>query len=226
MTSRYNRPMNIEYILPLVAFWHTISSQIATYKPPAIANNMVSFIHCISFIGHYNYDYNMSYAIHISIGFYFYDLLYIFSQICKEKSELKQRAPFVIHHIAGIYVLNAILLGESQEHILGGYIILEKSNIMLYISYYLRKQYAEYYNLNILSDFIQLLSYSYYRLFALSSFIYNNRVPFSQFHFMTQFLIIGIYCMGYAWSYRLFQKNIANYNTLLVARSKKYSSAG
>ena len=43
---------------------------------------------------------------------------------------------------------------------------------------------------------------------------------------MTQFLIIGIYCMGYAWSYRLFQKNIANYNTLLVARSKKYSSAG
>jgi len=221
--------MNIEYILPLVTFWHTISSQIVKYKPPTITNNAVSFIHCVSFIAHYNYDYNLDYAIHISIGFYFYDLLYILSQICKEKSELKQRAPFIVHHIAGIYVLNAILLGESQEHILGGYIILEKSNIMLYISYYLRKQYAEYYNLNVLSDFIQLLSYSYYRLFALSSFIYMNRVPFSQFHFMTQFLIIGIYCMGYAWSYRLLQKNIANianYNALIVARSKKYSSAG
>ena len=218
--------MNIEYILPLVTFWHTISSQIARYNPHAITNNAVSFIHCVSFIAHYNYEYNLNYAIHISIGFYFYDLLYILSQICKEKSELKQRTPFIIHHIAGIYVLNAILLGESQEHILGGYIILEKSNIMLYISYYLRKQYTEYYNLNILSYFIQLILYSYYRIFELSLFIYMNRVHFSQFHFMTQFLITGIYCMGYAWSYRLFQKNISNYNALLVARSKKYSSAG
>lgn len=218
--------MNIEYIIPLVTFWHTISSQIVKYKPSAVTNNAVSLIHCVSFIAHYNYDYNLDYAIHISIGFYFYDLLYILSQICKDKSELRRQTPFIIHHIAGIFVLNSILLGESKEHILGGYIILEKSNIMLYISYYLRKQYAEYYNLNILSDFIQLIMYSYYRLFGLTSFIYNNRVPFSQFHFMTQFLITGIYCMGYAWSYRLFQKNIANYNSLLVARSKKYSSAG
>lgn len=221
--------MNIEYIAPLICFWHVISAEISKYKPPAIANNMVSFIHCLSFIGHYSYNYNLEYTIHISIGFYFYDLFYIFSQIFKEKSELKQRAPFIIHHIAGIYILNATLAGEGKDHILYAYNILEKSNIMLYISYYVHKQYAEHLKLNAISDFIQLLSYSYYRLFALSLFVYNNRIHFFEFHFMTQFLIIGVYGMGYAWSYRLFQKNIANianYNALIVARSKKYSSAG
>jgi hypothetical protein len=215
--------MNIGYLIPLVCFWQTISSQIAKYKPPAIANNMVSFIHCLSFIGHYNYDYNMGYAIHISIGFFFYDLLYIFSLLYRTpiKDEVKRHAPFIIHHVAGIYVLNAALSGEGREHILYAYNILEKSNIMLYISYYVRKQYAEHLKLNAITDFIQLLSYSYYRLVALSLFIYTNSSHFFQFHFMTQFLIIGIYSMGYAWSHRLLKKNIANYNTLLVACSKK-----
>ena len=208
--------MNIGYIPPLVCFWHTISSQIAKYKDPAMTNNIVSFIHCFMFIGHYNYDYNLNYALHISIGFYIYDLLYIFSLLyhIPIKDEVKRHAPFIIHHIAGIYVLNAALSGEGREHILYAYNILEKSNIMLYISYYVRKQYVEYLNIYALTDFIQLLSYSYYRLIALSLFVYNNSSHFFQFQFMTQFLIIGIYSMGYAWSHRLLKKNIANYCAL------------
>lgn len=233
--------MNIEYIIPIVTFWHTISTEIMKYQPPSIANNLVSFIHCITFIGHYNYDYNLDYAIHISIGFYAYDLFYIFSQMyaaraaarakmtsCDRTETLKKQTPFIIHHIVGMGILYATLTGESREHILGGYVILEKSNIMIYVSYYIHKQYAEYQRLNGLSEFIQLLFYAYYRLVALSLFIYDNRDTFFQFHFTTQLMILGIYCMGFAWSTRLLKRNIANIRNyrLMEARSKKYDSAG
>jgi hypothetical protein len=242
--------MNIEYIIPIVTFWHTISTEIKKYQPPAIANNLVSFIHCLSFIGHYNYDYNLDYAIHISIGFYAYDLFFIFSQIYAARARarakttscdrtetpeqtIKKHTPFIVHHIVGTSILYATLAGESREHILGGYIILEKSNIMIYVSYYIHKQYAEYQRLNGLSEFIQLLFYAYYRLIALSLFIYNNRDAFFQFHFTTQLMILGIYGMGFAWSTRLLKRNIGNianirnYRVLAAAdRSKKYDSAG
>jgi hypothetical protein len=232
--------MNIEYIIPLVTFWHTITTEIMKYQPPAIANNLVSFIHCLSFIGHYNYDYNLDYAVHISIGFYAYDLFFIFSQMydatkCAHDSALtltlKKHTPFIIHHIVGMGILYATLTGERREHILGGYIILEKSNIMIYISYYIHKQYADYQRLNSLSEFVQLLFYAYYRLVALLLFIYHNRDAFFQFHFTTQFMILGIYGMGFAWSTRLLQRNIANIANirnyrLMADRSKKYDSAG
>ncbi len=220
--------MNLGYIPPLVCFWHTISSQIAKYKDAAMTNNIVSFIHCILFLGHYNYDYNLDYSVHMSIGFYIHDLFYIFSCLYQNpiKDEVKRHTPFIIHHIAGMYILIATLTFESKEHILPAYKILEKSNIMLYVSYYLHKRYGQYGNLITVCDFIQLLSYSYFRLFDLALYIYNNRGPFFQFKFMTQFLIIGIYCMGVVWSHRLLKKNMANYYTLIAARSKKYSSDG
>ena len=244
--------MNIEYIIPIVTFWHTISTEFMKYQSPAIANNLLGFIHCLSFIGHYNYDYNLDYAIHISIGFYAYDLFFIFSQIYAaaaravasaktmscDRTEtptqtLKKHTPFIVHHIVGMGILYATLAGESREHILGGYIILEKSNIMIYVSYYIHKQYAEYQRLNGLSEFIQLLFYAYYRLVALSLFLYDNRDTFFQFHFTTQLMILGIYCMGFAWSTRLLKRNIGNignirnYRVLAAAdRSKKYDSAG
>lgn len=115
--------MNIEYILPLVTFWRTISTQMMKYYPPNIANNAVSFIHCLTFIAHYNYDYNLDYAIHISIAFYLYDLLFIFDCLYQKplKDELKQNTPFIMHHIVGTCLLNATLTDEGKKHILGGY---------------------------------------------------------------------------------------------------------
>jgi hypothetical protein len=150
---------------------------------------------------------------------------------CDRALILKKQTPFIIHHIVGMGILYATLTGESREHILGGYIILEKSNIMIYISYYIHKQYADYQRLNSLSEFVQLLFYAYYRLVALLLFIYHNRDTFFQFHFMTQFMIVGIYGMGVAWSTRLLQRNIANIANirnyrLMADRSKKYDSAG
>jgi hypothetical protein len=209
--------MNVGFLIPIVCFWHTLTTEVTKYKPSAVTNNIVSFIHCISFILHYNYEYNLDYATHISIGFYIYDLLYIFSRIYRRsanheaKNEFKKRAPFIIHHLAGMYVLNASLSGEGQEHILYAYNILEKSNIMIYISYHLHKEYAHYLRLNILSEFCQLLIYSYYRLIDLSFFIYNHQIQFVRYQYVTQFLIIALYCMGYAWSYNLIKKNRANF---------------
>ena len=216
--------MNIEYLLPIICFWRTISTEISKHKEnsPAITNNFVSFIHCISYLVHYNYDYNLDYVVHMSIGFFLYDLIYIFSNLDRKQT------PFILHHIAGICILNSTLTSvEVQQHILYAYHILEKSNIMIYISYYLHKQYAEYVRLNIITDFMQLLVYSYYRLIQLSLFIYNNKVRFFQFQFMTQLLIVAVYCMGLAWSHRLLKRNIANFYIVRSStRSMKYSSAG
>jgi hypothetical protein len=216
--------MNIEYLLPIICFWRTISTEISKHKEnsPAITNNFVSFIHCISYLVHYNYDYNLDYVVHMSIGFFLYDLIYIFSNLDRKQT------PFILHHIAGICILSSTLTSvEVQQHILYSYNILEKSNIMIYISYYLHKQYAEYVRLNIITDFMQLLVYSYFRLIQLSLFIYNNKVRFFQFQFMTQLLIVAIYCMGLAWSHRLLKRNIANFYILRSStRSMKYSSAG
>lgn len=216
--------MNIGYLLPIICFWRTISTEISKHKEnsAAITNNFVSFIHCVSYIVHYNYDYNLDYAVHISIGFFIYDLIYIFSNLDRKQT------PFILHHIAGICVLNAALTSDAdQQHILYAYNIIEKSNIMIYISYYLHKQYAEYVRLNMISNFMQLVVYSYFRLIQLSLYIYSNKVRFFQFQFMTQFLIVAIYCMGLAWSHRLLKKNIANFYIVRSrTRSMKYSSAG
>jgi hypothetical protein len=222
--------MNIEYILPLVTFWHTISSQIAKYNSPEITNNAVSFIHCLSYIAHYHYDYNLNYAIHISIGFYMYDLFFIMQRVyhqdsSKRKDEIKKQVPFIIHHIAGSYLLYSALTDKGGDSILGAFLILEKSNIMIYVSYYLHKQRAEYVRLCAVSECAQLITYTYYRLFALSVFIYEHSIPFFNYPFITQFLIILVYLMGYAWSYRLLKKNVRNFYRV-AALSKKYSSAG
>ena len=208
--------LNISYLIPLVCFWHTISTEISKYKHELLSNNIISFVNCILFILHHNYEYNLDYAVHIGIGFYIYDLMYIFSRIYRAnaKDELKRHFPFIVHHLAGICVLNASLTGESQEHLLGGYNIIERSNIMIYVSYYLHKEYANWFHLNIISDFCQLMTYSYYRLFILTAFIYNNQPQFFQFYFTTQFLIFALYSMGVIWSYKLLNKNIKNFNAL------------
>jgi hypothetical protein len=227
--------MNVGFLIPIVCFWHTVSTEIAKYKPSAVTNNIVSFIHCILYIGHYNYNYNLAYATHISIGFYIYDLLYICACIRTATTtetetetetetttettieEFKRRAPFILHHLAGMYILNASLREDIQEHVLYAYHILEKSNIMIYISYHLHKEYAHYVRLNIFSEFTQLLIYSYYRLIELSFFIYYRRNNFFQFPYMIQFLITAIYCMGFMWSYKLVRKNVRNFYSVRKA---------
>jgi hypothetical protein len=219
--------LNIGYIIPLVCFWHTITNEISKHTTQeSISNNMIGLIHCLLFTAHHNYDYNVDYAVHMSIGYYIYDLMYIITRIynVKSKDEFERRFPFIIHHLIGIYLLNASQTGESKYHILYGYNILETSSIMLYVSYHLQKKYANYLHLNIISECIQLLWYSYFRIIKLSSFIYINKTFFLQFQFITKSVIIILHFMGILWSYKLFKKNIKNFNLLKEIHSSKYNN--
>jgi len=156
----------------------------------------------------------------MSIGFYIFDLIFILTTIYNNwkfqlvQSESVRYLPFIIHHLITFYLLNASFQNENKELILYGYNILETSNIMIYITYHLHKEYANYLTLNIISEFIQLLWYSYFRIIQFSLFIYYNKIQFFNFCLVTQLFISGLYFMGVLWSYKLLKKNIKNYTTL------------
>ena len=208
--------LNINYILPFLCFWHTISTEISKYKPVAVSANICNLLNSVFFITHHHYTYNLDYITHMSIGFYIYDLLHIVSCVYRAKAneEFKRQLPYIIHHIAGVYLLHEALTGDITEHVLNGYNMLETSNIMLYISYHLHKEYANYMCLNMSSEFIQLIWYSYYRIVCFSLYIYKIKSDFLQFYLTTQFTVFVVYCMGGAWSYKLCKKNIKNFNAL------------
>lgn len=220
--------LNFGYIIPLICFWHTITNEVSKYKQLDVSNNIISLIHCLLFMIHHNFDYNMDYAVHMSIGYYMYDLAYITSCIYKSRSkdEFNRRYPFIIHHFIGLYLLNACVFdtGESNFHLLYGYNILETSNIMLYVSYHLHKECVNYFHLNIMSEFFQLIWYSYYRIIKFSMFVFMNKTYFFQFRYPTQFVIIVLYFMSIIWTCKLVKKNIKNFKILKQIYNSKHSS--
>ena len=102
--------LNFSYIIPLICFWHTITYQVSKYKQLDASNNIISLTHCLLFMVHHNFDYNIDYAVHMSIGYYIYDLIYITSCIynSRSKDEFTRRYPFIIHHFIALYLLNAL----------------------------------------------------------------------------------------------------------------------
>ena len=205
--------LNISYIIPLICFWNSILKETLKYKQESTAKNIVHLIHSLIFILHHNYNYNIDYAIHISIGFYTYDLMYIISSILKMKikNDFIKHFPYIIHHLIAIYLLNASFMTESKQILLGGYNILEMSNIMLYVSHHIHKEYNDHLEMNAASEFIQLLWYSYFRMIKFFSFVYENKIYFFRFNFTTQTVIVMLYFMGVIWSYKL---TINNYHRL------------
>jgi len=208
--------LNISYIIPLICFWQTITNEISKYKQISVSNNIVSLFHCLLFMVHHTYNYNLDYAVHMSISYYIHDLIYIFSFLYKMKlkDEFKTRFPFIVHHFIGIYLLKESLVGENKIQLLHGYNILETSNIMLYISYHLHKEYPDYIRLNVVSEFFQLLWYFYFRIIHFSLFVYTNKMHFFQFKFTVKFVTTALYIMGIIWSCKLIKKNIKNYNMI------------
>jgi len=158
----------------------------------------------------------MDYTIHMSIGYYTYDLLYIFACIYKKntKDNIVRRVPYMIHHLVGVYLLHDMIIGENTAPILYAYNLLETSNIMIYISYHLHKEYANHPRVIMLSEFIQLVWYVYYRIICFSSFAYNNQSRFYDFCFTSQCMIVALYSMGVSWSYKLVKRNLMNLEML------------
>ena len=142
--------------------------------------------------------------------------MYIISSILKmkTKNDFIKHFPYIIHHLIAIYLLNVSFKIETKQILLSGYNILEMSNIMLYVSHHIHKEYNDHLEMNAVSEFIQLLWYSYFRIIQFFSFACQHKMHFFHFNFITQTVIVVLYFMGVIWSCKLTKKNISNYNKL------------
>jgi hypothetical protein len=208
--------LQIEYLLPLLTFWHTITTEVRKYKPDhSIANNIVSAIHCVSYIVQYNLYQDRNYTIHVSIGYYTYDLLYLLSALYWRKTtQIKQYIVFVFHHIFALYMLYIALTDDHREPLLYAFYIGDLSNITLYTSYHIRKEYPEYRNTHRFIEFIQLLWYSYFRVIRSTSLIFYDEMRLYNYSIVYQSSVFLIYIMGLVFSASLVKKNIVNFMVL------------
>ena len=124
-------------------------------------------------------------------------------------------APYLLHHAITIYLLNiAITEPVHTASMLHGYYILETSNIMLYVSYHVRKEHAVRKDLIMLSEVIQLGWYTYYRIFKLTAFLCSIRAEVFQLGIGGCAMLATVYAMGVLWSYKLLIKNMRNCKTI------------
>ena len=206
----YDKMVNLIFIFPIITFWHSLSYEITKYKPAEFANNSISFIHCMLYLIHYQYEYNLDYMLHVSIGYYMYDLLYELITIRCSTSSLSMtenvlHSSLIVHHLIGIFIIIETLTSDYKLIFLSGYNLMELSNVMLYISNYLHNEYNNT-TICIVSDFVYFLWYAYFRVIRLSGLIYENIDPFFEISVISRLLIIMLYLMGFAWSCNLFVK--------------------
>jgi hypothetical protein len=177
---------------------------------------MVSAIHCVSYIVQYNFNYNMNYTIHVSIGYYIYDLIYLIQSIYASnanhaiKSSARLPTIFAIHHIVGMYLLYDMLILENAGPLPQIYNLAEISNLMLYVSSHLYKEYPTHKYAISVSEFIQLIWYSYFRIIQVSVVIYQNKSFFVEYSVVCNCCFIMLYAMSIAWTGKLVKKNIVN----------------
>lgn len=151
---------------------------------------------------HYTCEYELEYAVQISIGFYLYDTIYLLKSLS---------IMYILHHVITIYLINlAMSAPQHAASILKGYYILEVSNIMLYVSYHVRKAHPSKAALIMASELLQLVWYSYYRIFKLTPYLYEISEEAFSTGFGTVAMICAIYAMGLGWSYKLLLKNVNN----------------
>ena len=202
--------LNPYFTLLFLGFWHTLFVSVLHFKPEDIGKNIVHFIHAIIYVVYYNTELDKYYLVHLSAGFYIYDLLYIINQIVK-KNVFSTLSPYIIHHLIAIYGLYfslVNLLNIASDIVFMMFYILEISNFMLYISYHIHKSYPEYNNIKNASELIQFIWYTYFRVLYFTRFILIH-INYIYTHSITvHFVLITLYSMGLIWSYRLFTKNL------------------
>lgn len=209
---------NIGYIIPIVMSCHLLFLELLKYKTQEVSKNIIHIINGIIFILCHNYESDMIYIIHVAIGFYVYDMIYIVVSIVKTNNKLKQQAPYIIHHILTIHILRDSLYNQYFLIIWKGYSILEMSNMMLYISYHVHKEYKNNKHLIYITDFIQLIWYTYYRAIKISFFCYSARHKIYEQTGVFRIMLFILYLFGILWSYKLIMKNINNYKSYKLLR--------
>ena len=203
---------NIGYIIPIIMSCHLLLVELVKYKKEEVSKNIIHFIHALVFIFCHNYNSDMVYTTHISIGFYTYDLIYLIMSIIKDKSKASRYASYILHHVITLRILYYSLYSIYSVLILDAFYTLEVSNTMLYISYHIHKEYKNQ-KLIYATDFIQLIWYSYYRIIKILLFSFKNKNEILDNHVSIPIMVFIIYLMGMSWSYNLVLKNITNFKS-------------
>lgn len=187
---------NSSIILPsififLFCFWYNAKS-----KHFKIINNYIHLIHAVFVLIGYNYNiFNI--IVNISTGFLIADafkLIFIDSPI--------KKLPFILHHIIAISVLYLINQKFKNLHNFGMNVFyaLEFSNISLYINYLIIKSSNNRYLLLVVT-LVQLLWYSYFRLFIFTKEIINFQEAILNANAISIYIFISIiFLMGLYWS--------------------------
>jgi hypothetical protein len=210
----------IEYIIPVVMSYHLLFLELVKYKKEEVSKNILNVINCFIFILSHTYNNEMIYITNVTIGFYIYDLIYLTRLILKSSNSLKHHASYIIHHILAIKILYSSLYNPYIASTWKGYHILEISNIMLYVSYHIHKEYKNNNNLIYIADFTELIWYSYYRIIDLSYFLYSIRNQIYEQTITVYVSVALIYLMGLVWSYKLLGINIKNYRSYVSTSSQ------
>ena len=192
---------------------HLLFLELLKYKTEEVSKNIIHFINGVIFILSHNYNNDMVYITHVTIGFYIYDIIYLVSAIVKTNNKLKQSAPFLIHHILTISILYNSLYTPYFSTMWEGYSIFEMSNLMIYVAYHTHKEYTNNKQVIYIIDFIQVIWYSYYRIIKISFFYYNIRHKLYEQPVSFCTILFILYLMGIFWSYKLTMKNIKNYHS-------------
>ena len=204
---------NIGYVIPIVMSCHLLFLELLKYKTEEVSKNIIHFINGVIFILSHNYNNDMVYITHVTIGFYIYDIIYLVRTIVKTNKKLKHSAPFLIHHILTISTLYNSLYTPYFSTMWKGYSIFEMSNLMIYVAYHIHKEYTNNKQIIYITDFIQVIWYSYYRIIKVSFFYYNIRHELYEQTVVFCTILFILYLMGIFWSYKLTMKNIKNYQS-------------
>jgi hypothetical protein len=213
----------IEYIIPVMMSYRLLFLELLKYKKEETVKNIITAINCFVFMMSHYFNRDALYITHAVIGFYAYDLIYLITSSLqynnndndndndKNKYKKKENIPYMIHHILSIIVWYNTLYNGKKQMLWEGYYILEKSNIMLYISYHFHKEYKNNKELLYVTDFIQLIFYSYYRVIVILFYMYGIRYEIYEEGLIFTISLALIYLMGIIWSYKLVAINIKNY---------------
>jgi len=210
-TSEYIFKNNINYVFSSYDYFLILPSIITflfgffylkNHKHFKIISNYIHLIHAIIVIVGYQFNqYEM--IVNISTGFFIADIIKL---IFIDRPS--QKIPFLIHHFIGISVLYLVNQNFYNLKNLGMNIFyaLEFSNIPMYINYLIIKTSNNKYLL-LFVTFIQLLWYSYFRLFIFTVEIIQSKEmllkanSFSVYSFTSIIFTMGVY-----WSCSLFVK--------------------
>jgi hypothetical protein len=199
--------MHPTHLIPIMAAWHLSFTEISKHtSAPPISKNVNHLLHTLIWLLHYTQSYEMEHAIHISIGFFSYDIIFLL------RSGIQRNVHYILHHGIAIYLLNLTFIQpDHAESVWKGYSILESSNIMLYVSYHVQKEWPHRKAWIRASEFVQLAWYMYFRIFKMTGFLYENREEVIMLGIYGAAMVAALYLMGVMWSCKLIMKNAQHF---------------